>query len=103
MAGGLLYLTALWAVKISISLLHIQLTKGVNWLPWLPTLAKCTFWLMCITLPIIYIVFVVGCLPVSRRWALPTEPGCPPIVKEFDFVSIVQHQAFSPQTGKTNT
>ncbi|KAM5353075.1 hypothetical protein ACJZ2D_017044 [Fusarium nematophilum] len=47
--------------------------------------AICAFWLMIITLPIIYIVLALGCLPVPKRWAAPTEPARGPIVKSFDF------------------
>ncbi|KAH7176229.1 hypothetical protein EDB81DRAFT_33686 [Dactylonectria macrodidyma] len=80
--GAILHFGALWSVKISISLLHIELTRM---LPRVHFWAICTFWLMVITLPVIYIVLVLGCLPVPKRWAPPTGPGCRPIVKSFDF------------------
>lgn len=85
------YHGALWSVKISISLLHIELTRM---LPRVHFWAICTFWLMLSTLPIIYIVLVLGCLPVRNRWALPTVPGCRPIVESFDFVSTIWNKVW---------
>jgi len=81
-AGTFFYFASLWFVKITINLLHIQLTRDMGRIN---NYARYFLYVLIAALPVIYVIYLLGCLPIPRRWAGPTEPQCPPIVQAFDF------------------
>ena len=84
-AGTFFYLTALWSVKISVNLLHIRLSTKI---PGTHVWAIRSLYFMVISLIGAYIVFLLGCVPIHRRWDAPLGRAkpCPPIMREWDFV-----------------
>lgn len=83
-AGTFFYLTALWSVKISVNLLHIRLSTKI---PGTHVWAIRSLYFMVISLIGAYIVFLLGCVPIHRRWDAPLGRAkpCPPIMREWDF------------------
>ncbi|OCK91573.1 uncharacterized protein K441DRAFT_204101 [Cenococcum geophilum 1.58] len=83
-AGTFFYLTALWSVKISVNLLHIRLSTKI---PETHVWAIRSLYFMVISLIGAYITFLLGCVPIHRRWDAPLgrAKSCPPIMREWDF------------------
>ncbi|KAF8864032.1 hypothetical protein BDZ45DRAFT_722132 [Acephala macrosclerotiorum] len=81
-SGTFCYLASLWAVKISINFLHIQLTRRFQRIRFL---AVCHLYFLIGIWPFLYVVFIVACLPVDRRWALPSGRQCTPMIHAWEF------------------
>ncbi|KAH8752926.1 hypothetical protein BGZ57DRAFT_93460 [Hyaloscypha finlandica] len=84
-SGTFFYFASLWAVKISINFLHIQLTRRFQRIHFL---AVCNLYFLIGIWPLIYVTYFFACWPLERRWALPSGRQCPPIVHAWDFVCL---------------
>lgn len=84
-AGGLLYLSTLWGVKISVNLLHIQLTRRFGRVH---LLARFTLYILLGSILLIFLMYFLACWPVQRRWTLSPTRQCPPIAHAWDFVRV---------------
>lgn len=76
----------MWAVKLSINLLHIQVTRKI---PKVQVWAVRCLYLIIFTLVLVNVTYPLGCVPVSRKWEAPLGRAkpCPPILAAWDFVS----------------
>ncbi|KAF2676449.1 hypothetical protein K458DRAFT_410407 [Lentithecium fluviatile CBS 122367] len=83
-AATFFYLGSMWAVKISVNLLHIRVTRKITKVNvWA---VRCLY-LIIFTLAVAYVTYPLGCIPVSRKWeaALGRAKPCPPILAAWDF------------------
>lgn len=81
-AGTFPYFASLWAVKISINILHIRLTRSFRRIQFLAT---CHLYFLIGTWPFLYITYILACWPVSRKWSTPPTRSCGPIRTAWDF------------------
>ncbi|KAH7017922.1 hypothetical protein B0J12DRAFT_688678 [Macrophomina phaseolina] len=83
-ANTFFYIACLWGVKLSVALLHNQVTSRIAYLHiW----AVRTLYLVIFTWIVVYITYPLGCIPTSRKWEAPLGhvKACPPILKSWDF------------------
>ncbi|KAJ2906540.1 hypothetical protein MKZ38_001183 [Zalerion maritima] len=82
-AGSFFYLGCLWSLKISINLLHLDLTRRLkHFHSW----AVASLYFLYATWPVLYLTRILGCLPVTANWALPDDPDqCPAMLEAWDF------------------
>ncbi|KAF2186712.1 hypothetical protein K469DRAFT_687070 [Zopfia rhizophila CBS 207.26] len=75
---------SIWAVKVSVNLLHIALAKK---LPHLYPCAVRTMYVVIFCWVVVYTTLPFGCFPTSRRWEGPLgfAKPCLPILKLWDF------------------
>lgn len=83
-----LYLFGLWAVKLSVNLLHVHLTAKF---PAVQVWAVRSVYAIVTLLFITIILYNFGCYPPSRRWdgLVGNAEPCPAMVKEWDWVNTV--------------
>ncbi|KAH6667168.1 hypothetical protein B0J14DRAFT_183719 [Halenospora varia] len=78
------YIACIWSVKVTFSLLHIRVTEGISAVHvW----AGRTLYLLAFSWILVYVTYLLKCLPVSRNWDAPlghVKP-CPSILHTWDF------------------
>jgi hypothetical protein len=81
-----MYYTTLYAVKISVNLLHVRLTASI---PAVHVWAIRSVYAIIALYLVSLINYVAACYPVSRRWNGPTgdAEACANMVKEWSWVS----------------
>jgi hypothetical protein len=65
LAATFLYFGTLWSTKISISVSLVRLTKRLDRAA---LLAKCCFYLICATFPVVFFTELLQCIPIDTTW-----------------------------------
>lgn len=78
------YIACIWSIKVTFNLLHIRVTERISAVHvW----AVRTLYLLAFTWILVYVTYLLKCMPVSRNWDAPlghVKP-CPSILHAWDF------------------
>ncbi|KAH6710549.1 hypothetical protein BKA61DRAFT_737532, partial [Leptodontidium sp. MPI-SDFR-AT-0119] len=83
-ANTFFYIACIWSVKFAFNLLHIRVTEGISSVHiW----AGRTLYILALTWILVYVTYLLKCLPVNRNWDAPLGhvKQCPGILHAWDF------------------